>query len=372
MIEIVVVRYNNAPPVHPLSAVFDRDGGTVGRSEDNQFVLADPKHHVSRLQARIISDGELHAITNLSHANPTVLNGTELACDVAYPLKAGDEIRIGLYVLRALAATAPVYRLPTATPAPSPNMDLQSQQASATQAAPAAVRLASQAGSAGANAALAASAVERQVAPDAAAPDAQALLQAFLDGAGIPSITLSSGLTPELMELLGNLIGQAVDGTVDLINLRALVKREVNADVTMVVVRNNNPLKFLHDGATVLTQMLRKRMPGFMSPVEAMQDAFDDLHGHQLGMMAGMQAALQDLHRQLDPDTVERNAAAPTLGERLMPAAHKARLWDQYRSLHAKAGNTVQNDQQTLTSKAFLAAYERASERYKDEAANGR
>ena len=172
--------------------------------------------------------------------------------------------------------------------------------------------------------------------------------------------------------MIGALLASAIDGTVDLIGLRALVKREVNADVTMVVVRNNNPLKFLPDGPTVLTQMLRKRMPGFMSPTEAMQDAYDDLHAHQLGMMAGMQATLADLPGQLDPLAIEGSGAPASLLERMLPAGRKARHWDHYCQRHRESGETLGNATQSIARKAFLVAYERASEDYKDEAADGR
>lgn len=372
MIEIVVVTYNSEAPAMPLAARFAHAGGTIGRSDDNLFVLPDPKHHVSRRQALIASDGKHHWITNLSQANPTLLNGVELASDVAQPLRPGDKICIGLYVLQARAvvaaagfaasrashvftvapAAAPVPMRP-ALPPPMPPRTPPVTHAAVDKAVAEPV---------------AADGAEQLAMP----ADPQALLQAFLDGAGIPAITLSSGLTPELMTLLGSLLAGAIDGTVDLLGLRALVKREVNADVTMVVVRNNNPLKFLPDGGTVLTQMLRKRMPGFMGPVEAMQDAYDDLHAHQLGMMAGMQATMADLHRQLDPLAIERSAAPGSAFERLLPGSRKARNWERYCELHRQTGATLGNATQSMEGKAFLSAYERASEQYKDEAANAR
>jgi FHA domain-containing protein len=80
-------------------------------------------------------------------------------------------------------------------------------------------------------------------------------------GRGSDFLHISSGLTTELMETLGKLVATSVEGTMGLISQRALVKREVNADVTMVVLRKNNPLKFFPDSQTVLTQMLRKRCP---------------------------------------------------------------------------------------------------------------
>lgn len=387
MIEIIVVCYSNETPSQPLSAVFDHQGGSIGRSDGNHFVLPDPKHHVSRLQAMVVSEGTRHRITNLSHANPTMLNGSELACDVTHPLKIGDTIQIGMYVLRTQTPACPAAAPPQpyavemgtdaaliATGTDNGGHAAVALTASATSSASAPARAAT----AGANKPALGSVSDAGELPApstpavAASTDNHALLQAFLKGAGIPSITLSAGLTPEFMETVGALLAAAIDGTVDLIAMRASVKREVNADVTMVVVRNNNPLKFLPDGATVLTQMLRKRMPGFMGPVDAVHDAFDDLHAHQLGLMAGMQASLRELQRQLAPVTISDKGAAISRMARLFPVNRKAALWDRYCSAHAKLAAAPQSAAQILSDNAFLRAYEKASEAYRDEASNAR
>ena len=402
MIEIIVVSYSNEAPAEPLSAVFDHQGGSIGRSDDNHFVLPDPKHHVSRMQAMVVSEGDRHRITNLSHANPTVLNGNELACDTPHPLAVGDEIQIGMYLLRARTPARVVSAEPPINPVAVAAAVAITADAVLAASGIEGRAIASARPIAGSTATSACSAVfmpsdrapepvlDRSMPPapanavnsvnsvnavnavSAASTDNHALLQAFLNGAGIPSITLSSGLTPEFMETIGTLLAAAIDGTIDLIGMRASVKREVNADVTMVVVRNNNPLKFLPDGAAVLTQMLRKRMPGFMGPVDAVHDAFDDLHAHQLGLMAGMHASMRELHQQLDPATVAGASAGPSRLERLFPASRKAALWDRYCSMHQQLAVAPQSAAQLLSDKAFLSAYEKASEAYQDEASNAR
>ena len=399
MIEIIVVSYSNEAPAQPLSAVFGHQGGSIGRSDDNHFVLPDPKHHVSRLQAMVLSDGDRHRITNLSHANPTILNGTELACDTPHPLQVGDEIQIGMYLLRTRAPARPAAQTPqmnhiaagagiaipvpamvarsrapeaaaSAMPVPGP---AHAAPLAATPMASADALVADPAPRRAAAATPATASISTPALPDGtASTDNHALLQAFLNGAGIASITLSSGLTPEFMETVGALLATAIDGTVDLIGMRASVKREVNADVTMVVVRNNNPLKFLPDGATVLTQMLRKRMPGFMGPVDAMHDAFDDLHAHQLGLLAGMQASMRDVHRQLDPAAIAADGTGSSRMERLFPVNRKAALWDRYCNLHQQLAAAPLSAAQILSGKAFLSAYEKASDDYLDEASNAR
>lgn len=197
--------------------------------------------------------------------------------------------------------------------------------------------------------------------------DSQALIQSFLKGAGIPNVALPAGLTPEWMEMIGQLLAIAVHGTTELAALRALVKREANAEQTVVVVRNNNPLKFFSDGQTVLTQMLRKRMPGFMGPVEAMEDAHQDLHAHQLGMVAGTKAAMADTLKRLNPKMLDEELPY-TVADRLIPFYRKERLWEAYRKRFKEAKRELREDSTSVFGKAFLDAYEKEIERFQNGA----
>lgn len=179
----------------------------------------------------------------------------------------------------------------------------------------------------------------------------ETLRHAFLQGAGLAPDAIGS-LTPELMELLGKLLAASTQGAIDLLAQRSLVKQEVRTDVTMVVVRNNNPLKFFPDSQTVLTQMLRKKMPGFMEPVEALDDAWRDLRGHQLGVLAGTRAAVAGVLARLAPDAIEAALPSPGLTERLLAARRPAAAWQLYRAEH---GRCAQSDP---FSAAFRNAYE--------------
>jgi len=192
---------------------------------------------------------------------------------------------------------------------------------------------------------------------------AHALKQAFLRGAGVAPEAIAAELTPEMMELLGKMMASSLQATIDLLALRSLVKQEVHADVTTVLVRNNNPLKFFPDSQTVLTQMLRKKMPGFMEPLEALDDAWSDLRGHQLGVVAGTRAGMQAALAALGPDTI--SAALPPAGllDSLVPSRRGQQMWDDYTRRHAGVARST--DEQ-LFGAAFLAAYEAAVERVKE------
>ncbi|MES2932829.1 MAG: type VI secretion system-associated FHA domain protein TagH [Pseudomonadota bacterium] len=353
MIKIAVVSYNNEVPAEPLFALFGQEGNTLGRGEDNFFVLPDPQNVVSRSQASIWSDGTRHTLVNLSQANPILVNGQEIVPERDYEIQVGDEIQVGLYLMRVESPSTAMYVAPEI----ERTILLRPAAAAAVVAAAAAAPPKSEAVEVPA-AAVAAEVAEVPV-------EANALLQAFLHGAGIPSVSITSGLTPELMELLGKLIASSVKGTIELIASRALFKREANAEVTMVVMRNNNPLKFFPDSETVLIQMLRKKMPGFMGPVEALEDAFADLQAHQRGVVAGNRAAKDAMLRRLDPRRVEKKLDAPSFMDGMMPAKRKALMWDLYAEQFDAVSVESKDDFQALFGKDFLKAYETEVDRFK-------
>lgn len=199
--------------------------------------------------------------------------------------------------------------------------------------------------------------------------DASQLTEAFLKGAGLPAAAIPSGLTPELMELVGQLVKTSITNTLELSKLRATEKREAHAEVTMVVVRNNNPLKFFSDSETVLTQMLRKKMPGFMSPIEAMADAHDDIKAHQLALLAGVREEMRALIASLNPAVLEKDVPANLLMDAVVPSARKARAWDKFHEVFASIKRKHDSDSHAVFGKAFLDAYEKETERVKSAAA---
>lgn len=306
MIRLAVASYDSVAPATPMAAVFGAQRRTVGRSDDNFLILPDPSHEVSRSQAAVWSEGGRHTIVSLSDATPVVLNGVELATSAETAIKPGDTLQIGRYQLRVEDAPA----------------------ASGEQA------------------------------------DLAALKSAFLRGAGIAPDAISADWTPELMELMGKLMASSLQGVIDLLALRSLVKQEVKADVTMVVVRNNNPLKFFPDSQTVLIQMLRKKMPGFMEPLEAMEDACHDLRGHQVGVVAGTRASMDNILGRLKPERFEAELPPPNLMDTLAPSRRKAALWDLYAQQYRALAGESKDQFKTLFGAAFLAAYELEVDRF--------
>ena len=187
-------------------------------------------------------------------------------------------------------------------------------------------------------------------------PDA--LLKAFLQGAGVPQLAMAGPLTPETMHTVGQLLRASTQGMLDLLLARALLKREFHADVTIIAARENNPLKFSPTVEVALEHLLLPRGPGFKTPVDAITDACDDLRAHQFGFMAGMRAALEGVLCRFDPALLERRLASNGLVDSVLPMHRKARLWEQFAGLYAEINREAQEDFMALFGKEFLRAYQ--------------
>lgn len=197
----------------------------------------------------------------------------------------------------------------------------------------------------------------------ALAAEGEELARAFLEGLGIAQLPLPEGMTPAFMRSVGQLLRESTQGTLDLLLARAMTKREIRADVTLILGKENNPLKFSPTVEVALTHLLTPTGMGFMTPEAAMKDAYADLRAHQFGFMAGMRAALAGVLARFDPETLERRLTEKTMLDNLLPISRRAKLWDLYIQLYGNISQEVEEDFHTLFGKEFLRAYEEQVER---------
>jgi FHA domain-containing protein len=194
--------------------------------------------------------------------------------------------------------------------------------------------------------------------PSAAAPTgSDPLWSAFCEGVGI-RMDLPQGLTPQQMQLIGQVLREAIDGSLRLMSVRATTKQELRAQVTTIRSRNNNPLKFAPDAQLAAQQLLQPPLRGFMAGPAAMQDAMHDLVGHSIGTMAGMRAALAGVLGRFEPQALEAKLSARSMLDSLLPMNRKAKLWDLYLQHFESIRSDAHDDFHTLFGKAFVAAYE--------------
>ena len=184
------------------------------------------------------------------------------------------------------------------------------------------------------------------------------LLNEFLAGAGLPDLAARVNLNPQFMRVLGQLLRESTQGTLDLLLARTLTKREVRADLTMIVPRENNPLKFSPSVEVALAHLLAPQGRGFMTPLQAMKDAHEDLRSHQFGFMAGMRAALTGVLERFQPKELERRLAQKSIIDGLFQSKRKAKLWDMFAERYKDISHEAEEDFHVLFGKEFLRAYE--------------
>jgi predicted component of type VI protein secretion system len=140
--------------------------------------------------------------------------------------------------------------------------------------------------------------------------------------------------TPEQVKLFGTLIAQTLEVTLDWMNKslkgRAEFEGQFEAFVTMAFSREKNPMKAVKDSMEV------RRLPldwkSGKEPEELKKQlvsAFRDLTQHQLGLMEGVQRAINEIMKKLDPQAVEEEANKNASGLFKSLGAEK-RAWRQY------------------------------------------
>lgn len=192
------------------------------------------------------------------------------------------------------------------------------------------------------------------------------LLAALMQGLAAPGVRIER-LTPPMMLLIGQLLRESMRGAVELLVARAALKREMRAEMTMIVARENNPLKFSPSVEVALQHLLGPPSPGFMAAAPAVKDAFDDLRAHQLGVMAGMKAAFEGVLQRFDPAQLEAKLTKKSAISSLLPSGRKARLWELFQELFSQISAEAQDDFDELFGRAFLKAYQAQLDRLQDE-----
>lgn len=193
------------------------------------------------------------------------------------------------------------------------------------------------------------------------------LMDAFLAGAGMQGRNLQHELTPEFMYRVGLILRTSTQGTLDLLLARSMTKQEMRANMTLIAPKENNPLKFSPDVETALMHLLAQQGKGFMTPEQAIKDAYEDLRSHQFGFMAGMRAALTGLLDKFKPSRLEKRFTKVTLMDKLVPGNRKAKFWDSYTERYEDISREAEEDFHILFGKEFLRAYEQQVAKFEDK-----
>ncbi|HTV01030.1 MAG TPA: type VI secretion system-associated FHA domain protein TagH [Luteitalea sp.] len=192
-------------------------------------------------------------------------------------------------------------------------------------------------------------------------------LAGILAGAGLPGVPV----TTELTQKFGQILRVVVHGLMDVLRSRHQVKDEFRMRMTVVRPVDNNPLKLSANVDDALHNLLVKRNPAYLGPVESFQDAFDDLRRHQLAMLAGMRQAFEHALAEFDPERLQAEFDRQVRKSSVFPIGGKLRYWDLYRDRQQELARDPEATFRRLFGDAFTQAYEEQMKRLKDEQGRG-
>ena len=321
MIAISIISRAGVAVREPQRASFGEAGGVIGRGEDCTLVLPDADRHISRKQLRVSCRDGRYYVRAISANVEVQIDGKTVPVDVDHPIAAGTRIRVGPYLLQ-VTRSEPDAKAP-------PDIDLVVGEATDPHAGLPSV-------------------------PAPLSEAEQGLVAALYAGLGR---LVPANPQPAQLRLVGELLRTAVQGTLALLAVRSIAKRELGADLTMPRVRENNPLKFSPDVDAALAHLLGPPHRGFLAPRTAVASAFDDLRAHEVAMLTGMRAAVDAMLARFDPEALKQRLVPKGGWQQLLPAARKAELWDGYEQTYARIVEEIESDFDSQFAQAFLQAY---------------
>ena len=195
-------------------------------------------------------------------------------------------------------------------------------------------------------------------APVEGGPSDRAALDTLLRGAGLEDLDIPDTAVPVVLELAGQLLREALQGTMYALRARATIRQEMRMDMTALRPKENNPLKFTPTVDEALAHMLAPRAKGYLPPVQSVREAFEDLKIHQVATMAGMEAAMRYVLKRFNPASLQQRVQKHGVLDTMLPMNRKAKTWELFAELYAEIASEAEVDFNAVFGKAFMRAYD--------------
>lgn len=357
------------------------DGGTIGRSLQNDWILPDPDRYISGRHATIDYRGGMYYLADTS-SNGVYMNGEMEPIGKGNPRRLfdGDRMRMGDFefevsIDKGESLVMPLEPKPSVAPdhieqfvdedvietgmqlldeAEITGDDEFQSVLFGTEAPQAAPQPAPQ------------PAPEPQAPPanDAAAKEpldvtAEDLFDSFLDGLGVSRVELHPAINrPEMLMTAGLILREFVEGTINLLSGRANLKNQFRLDQTTVLPRHNNPMKFSENPNELIKQLLVGTEGEYLGARDAVREANRDLQNHQNAFLEAMNSAFIEFADRFDPDELQESFDR-TVGSKLFAFMNKSKYWDLYRDLYPIMTEKGGGRFPQMFGEEFVRAYER-------------
>ena len=367
--------------------VFREDGGTIGRSLENDWILPDPDRFISGKHATIDFQIGAYYLADVS-TNGVYLNDEEEPLGQGNPRRLfnGDRLRMGDFEFVVTLDEGEGLDMPP--PEAMTVVPDHIEQLVDEESLKSGVQMLDEEEITGGNAlhtALFGEAVLEESKADApkvddqpnpfAPPptqdeqkmmDAAHLLDAFMRGLDITRAEIHPSTDPlEVMENAGRVLKEFVDGTTDLLASRTALKAMFRLDQTTVLPRHNNPLKLAENTRDSMMQLLVGREGEYLGPVDAVREVCRDLKFHQDAVLEAMIGAYQEFADRFDPDELQQNFDKTLDGKPLFKKMNQMKYWQLYCDLYPIMTQSGSGRFPHQFSEEFVRCYEKHIAEYK-------
>jgi type VI secretion system FHA domain protein len=163
--------------------------------------------------------------------------------------------------------------------------------------------------------------------------------------------TASAG-SPDVEEMLR----VVTTGLMEVLRTRAEIKINFRLPVTLVQRSENNPLKFAVTAEDALEKIMAAPNTAFLSGPLAFEDAFDDIRCHQMAMLAGVRAGFDALLAHFAPERMEHEVDGNNTRKSILSG--KGRYWERYTDHYQSLMKDPDDSFRRLFGDEFARAYE--------------
>jgi type VI secretion system FHA domain protein len=136
---------------------------------------------------------------------------------------------------------------------------------------------------------------------------------------------------------------------------------------------DNNPLKFSADVEEALQRLfVRRSNTAYLGPVEAFEDAFEDMRNHQIAMLVGVRVAFEAMLSEFDPDHLQEQFDRTVKKAALVSIPARLRYWDLYRDWIHDMVRDADTSFRELFGDEFARAYEEQLKKLKAQGRTGK
>ena len=364
--------------------MFLEEGGTIGRSLENDWILPDPDRFISGKHATLDFQSGAYYLADVS-SNGVYINDEEEPLGKGNPRRLfdGDRLRMGDFEFLVSLDEGQDLGMPPPTP-PTVVPD-HIEQLVPEEKIDTGVQLLDEeelTGDEEFQSALFGKAADKAKPEDDAKVDkgenpfvakeevevreTEVLLDAFLGGLGISRADLHPSTDPEeLMINAGKVLNELVEGITNLLLARSNVKSTFRLDQTTVLPRHNNPIKLSENPTDSIKQLLVGKEGEYLGPVDAVREVCRDLKFHHDAMLEAMTRAFLEFTDRFDPDELRENFDRTLNKKPMFATMNQLKYWQLYCDLYPIMTQQGSGQLPHQFGEEFVRAYEKQIAEYK-------